>query len=248
MSTDYFILTKPSDPTISVGDDDENETIIFESKVCYILPRNLREDYVRDGLFEKHLIEWCKQFCNPEKNMLDIGAHTGTYSLSLCDCFKNVYSFEPQRMTYYALCGSVVLSNKSNIHCFNIGLGSPEQCGTKNLNIISNDGGGSSIHETHGINILKKEEIIINTLDNINISDIGFIKMDIEDNEYFAILGGLETLKRCSYPTILFEYNEPFEKNSLLFDFLIDLGYKIVAVRGTNNMYLASFATKTTPF
>jgi len=172
--------------------------------------------------------------------MLDIGAHTGTYSLSLSEFNKNVYCFEPQRMTYYALCGSVVLSNKTNIYCYNIGLGSQEQSGINNLNIISNDGGGSSIHEPYGFDILKKEEILTKTLDSLNISDIGFIKMDIEDNEYYAILGALESLKRSSYPTILFECNNP-EKNSRLFDSLLELGYEIITVSGTINMYLAVY-------
>lgn len=238
MSTNHFILTKPNVTTISVTDDRENETIFVDNKICYILPRNLTEYYVRGGLYEKSLIEWCKQFCKIDKNMLDIGAHTGTYSLSLCEYNKNVYCFEPQRMTYYALCGSVVLSNKTNIYCYNIGLGSPEQCGLNILNIISNDGGGSSIHEQPGVTILKKEEIIINTLDNMNISDIGFIKMDIEDNEYYAILGALESVKRSSYPTILFECNN-IEKNKRLFDLLLELGYEILPVSGTANMYIA---------
>jgi hypothetical protein len=44
------------------------------------------------------------------------------------------------------------------------GLGSTEQCGIQTLNIISDDGGGSTIHARD--NIISKEEITIKTLDD----------------------------------------------------------------------------------
>lgn len=93
-------------------------------------------------MFEKNLIEWCKQFCKKDQNILDIGAHSGTYTISLADYCKNVYAFEPQKMTFYSLCGSIALSNITNTTCLNYGLGSSEQVGKQILKIISADGGG----------------------------------------------------------------------------------------------------------
>ena len=58
-------------------------------------------------------------------------------------------------MTYYALCGSVVLSNCHNIECINYGLGSPDQVGYLDLNIISEDGGGSTVLDVPNINNIK---------------------------------------------------------------------------------------------
>ena len=69
--------------------------------------------------------------------MLDIGAHTGTYTVSLAQYCNHVYAFEPQKMTYYALCGSIALSNLTNVTCLNVGLGSNEQVGKQTLNIIT---------------------------------------------------------------------------------------------------------------
>jgi len=168
--------------------------------------------------------------------MLDIGAHTGTYALSLASKCKHVYAFEPQKMTYYALCGGVALSNLSNVTCMNIGLGSSEQIGTNTLKIVSNDGGGSSIHAT--TNILREEIIQIDRLDNLNLNDIGFIKMDVEDNELFVLQGGVNTLKQSGYPPILFECNDK-NQNSELFHFIEAMSYKIIAISGAHNMYLA---------
>ena len=119
----------------------------------------------------------------------------------------------------------------------NFGLGSPEQVGTNVLKIISQDGGGSSIHATS--DILKEETIQIDTLDNLHLSDIGFIKMDVEDNEFFVLQGAMKTLSLSGFPPILFECNDK-TKHGNLFDILKKMSYKIVTLSGVSNMYLAS--------
>jgi len=232
MSTHYFILSKPNG---SKTDDNTNNQIhsLIPNEV-HLLPLTNISYYAENGLFECQLIEWCKQFCHKDKVFLDIGAHSGTYSISLSAYAKHVYSFEPQKMTYYALCGSVALSNKDNITCLQYGLGSKSQVGKQTLKIVSNDGGGSSLHSTSGI--LREEQIQLNTLDSFELTDIGFIKMDVEENELYVLQGALQTLEQNQYPRILFESN--FE-NQPLFDFIKGLGYNIVTVGGCNNMYLA---------
>lgn len=237
MSTSYFLLMNSG--TKPVDEISEDQVYYPNSKNVYLLPRVNLEYYTKNGLFENYLIEWSKQLCSKDKAFLDIGAHTGTYTVSLASYCKHVYSFEPQKMTYYALCGSVALSNIDNVTCFNTGLGSNEQIGQQTLKIVSNDGGGSSIHAETGI--LKEETIQINTLDNFQLSNIGFIKMDVEENELHVLKGAMETLSRSNYPKILFESNsESFETPRTLFSYLTDvLKYNIVRIAGSNNMYLA---------
>ena len=244
-SCSYFILQKPNNKNIEVGNDDYNKVITIDNDNktynLYILPYNNLEYYKSNGLFEKGLIEWSKQFCSSDKNMLDIGAHTGTYAISLANLCNKVYAFEPQQMTYYALCGSVALSNIQNINCLKYGLGSSDQVGIQTLNIVSDDGGGSTLHGggsgSSSGNILKTENIEVKTLDRFNITNISFIKMDVEDNELNVLLGSLNTLKNSNYPKILFESNTYNEK---LFNFLKELKYNIIPISGFNNMFLAS--------
>jgi FkbM family methyltransferase len=239
----YFILQKPNNTNI--GNDDENKFITIDtnryntstSKNIYILPYNNLDYYKNYGLFEKNLIEWSKQFCSTDKNMLDIGAHTGTYAISLAHLCDKVYAFEPQQMTYYSLCGSVALSNIQNINCMKYGLGSESQVGLHTLHIVSDDGGGSTLHSGSNTNVLKTETIEVKTLDRFNITNISFIKMDVEDNELNVLLGSLNTLKNSNYPKILFESNTYNEK---LFNFLKDLKYNVVPINGFSNMFLAS--------
>jgi len=235
MSTSYFVLSKPEDKETS--NNDEDGVVLLQKKINYILPRTLITCYTENGLFESGLIDWCKQYCKKDKIVLDIGAHTGSYALSLAPYCEKVYAFEPQKMTYYALCGGVALSNMNNIECLNIGLGSTEQVGNMTLNIVSNDGGGSSVHNDNS-NVLATEEIKIDALDNLGISNISFIKMDVEDNEQYVLDGAKETLKKSNYPPILFECNDR-AKHQGLFDIIEELTYSVITINGVQNMYLA---------
>ena len=233
MSSKYFILTKPCDKDIC--DDEHNQIISLNSK-SFILPSCNINCYINNGLYEKYLISWAKILCSKDKNMLDIGAHSGTYSISLAEHCKHIYAFEPQKMTYYSLCGSVALSNITNVTCINYGLGSQEQIGMKTLNIISDDGGGSTLHNNN-YNVLKTEEIEIKTLDSFNIDNIGFIKIDVEDNELQVLEFAQNTLKKSNYPKILFEMNN---HNTKLIDFIKGLKYNIININNYGNMYLAT--------
>lgn len=237
MSTNYFILTKPLHQ--SVSNNDENQIITLKHKRVYILPHVNVEYYFKHGLFENTLIDWCSQFCKPDKLFLDIGAHTGTYAISLAPYCKTAYAFEPQKMTYYALCGSIALSNATNVIALNYGLGSEEQTTHKQtLNIVSHDGGGSTIHPDNQ-RVLRTEEIVVNTLDSLELDNIGFMKMDVENNELQVLQGARETLKRCQFPPFIFELNDASKHE--LTDYIRDeLKYKIIPIIGTSNMFLAA--------
>jgi len=236
-TTKYIILSK--DNRDSIQNNENNQIMFINKSLTYLLPSVNHDYYIRNGLFENSLIEWCKQFCNLDGAFLDVGSHTGTYAISLASCVKKVYAFEPQRMTYYALCGSVALSELHNVECIACGLGSEEQIGTRVLNLISHDGGGSTMQNTQQI-VLAKEMINVKKLDDIQIDEnICFIKMDVEGNELSVLKGGIETLKKNNYPKMIFESNY---ENIELFDFIRKtLGYNIINISGISNMFLATY-------
>ena len=232
----YIILTK--DEKNTVDDNRNNQVYMINKSQTYLLPSCLVNCYIQRGLFESNLIEWVKQYCSKDKIMLDIGAHTGTYAISLAPYSKKVLAFEPQKLTYYALCGSVALSSLENVDCFQYGLGSIEQEGEQKLNIVSEDGGGSTVVNTT-VNVIKHEIINVKTLDSLNLIEaISLIKMDVEENELEVLKGGILTIARCGYPNILFESNNA--ANVAIFDYLRTvMNYRIVRINGYSNMYLA---------
>lgn len=240
MSTQYFILAKS--PSQSIANNDENQVATFPRKTVYLLPQVNLDYYCKYGLFENQLIDWCMQFCRSDKIFLDIGAHTGTYSLALAHLCKSVYAFEPQRMTYYALCGGIALSNAQNVIAVHCGLGSHDQVGKKTLHIVSHDGGGSTIHTEPHQHVLRTEEIVIKTLDSYHLHDIGFMKLDVENNELDVLRGGWETIQRCGFPPFIFELNDTTTPHShKLTEYIREImGYKIIHISGSKNMYLAA--------
>jgi FkbM family methyltransferase len=145
-------------------------------------------------------------------------------------------------MTYYALCGGVALSQCQNVFCEKVGLGSPEQVGIQTLNIVSNDGGGSSLHATSGI--LRREKIVLKTLDgdfDFGGREIGFIKMDVEDNEIMVLQGAKTTIVASGRPAIVFESNDATKFREIQSYLIETLGYEaVVKINGTNNMFLAT--------
>jgi FkbM family methyltransferase len=237
--TKYFVLSRPADGRTDDNTDNHFLHLNPGKRHIHILPEINLDYYYKKGLFECQLIEWAKQFGgSSDKIFLDIGAHTGTYAISMSAHFQQVVAFEPQRSTYYALCGSVALSGLSDrITCHPFGLGSEDQVGDQSLKIVSVDGGGSSLAPSEHERVLREERIEIRTLDSLNMKNIGFIKMDVENNELNVLRGGLNTLLESGYPNILFESNGD---NPTLFGFLKEaLHYKIIPVRGVSNMYLA---------
>lgn len=238
MSTKYIILSKDSEDPIY--DNTKNQCFYINKPLTYLMPSINHVYYVEHGLFENSLIDWCKQYCNKNSVFLDIGAHTGSYAISLARYAKRVYAFEPQKMTYYALCGGVALSCITNVECCNYGLGDESQVGSLPLYIVSNDGGGSTVQSPDKDKIMATETIEIKTLDSMNITEpISFIKMDVEENELRVLKGAKQTLLRNNLPHILFEQND--KNNTSVQDYLRnEFGYTIVSIYGTSNMHLAA--------
>lgn len=76
------------------------------------------------------------------------------------------------------------------------------------------------------------------------IAPVNIIPGAARSTEY-VLLGAVETLKRSNYPPIVFEYNHDSNNNNYqdnqLFHYLKkDLGYNVIHLSGTSNMFLAS--------
>lgn len=236
----YFLLTKPHEGEIL--DIDKDQIIYLNQPKIMIIPREYIGHHSLYGIYESSLMTWIAQeFSSKDKLFIDIGAHTGTFSVNLAKHFKHVYAFEPQKMTYYALCGSVALSNIQNVTCIHSALGSQEQSNTGStiLYITSEDGGSSSMHRCLSQPIIQTEIVPIKTMDfyaEIFKKDIGVIKMDVENNEIHVLKGALKCIKNSDMPMIFFECSKP---EGEVFDYLHDLGYITSPISNYANMYLA---------
>lgn len=192
-----------------------------------------------------YLIDLYKDIA-PTKTFIDVGAHVGTYTITLGKLFKECYAFEADTHTYNILCANIALHNMSEkCHTFN----KPVADSIKNIIYTRLDecgGNNYCYNETqepvlkclyeHVANpeYIKKQSISIDTL---NIKDIGLMKIDVEGFELEVLKGCSKTISDNNNPPILIEswnvnVNYTNEQNTLisklqkeLFEYLRHLGY-----------------------
>lgn len=161
---------------------------------------------------ETHLVDWMKKknqivdgkltyqldkrndalkYVKNFRGAIDVGAHCGLWSMDLVNKFGVVHSFEPVALHRECFKRNVT---KNNAVLYPFALGEKEG----NISIhTSNTSSGDSWVNGDG-------DIPLKRLDDFDLHDIDFIKLDCEGYELFALRGGEETLKRCK-PCVIVE-------------------------------------------
>ena len=206
------------------------------------------------GIYEQPIIDWTCDALVPEgKDVIDIGAHCGIYTVALAKKVDRVHSFECSPKTFNYLCANIALRGLDyKVTKYNVALGSSD--GSTPYYIRDpRDGGGNGIckfayDEEKRTNSI---QVPVRTLDSFGLKNIGFIKLDVEGAEQQVLEGAVETLKANGYPKILFESWRPSQESlglpsvSLrenLFTFIRSLGYAIIPVSGWDEMFVAEHA------
>jgi FkbM family methyltransferase len=182
-------------------------------------------DCLRSGtLFEKFIVTFVKQFINPKGNILDLGANIGTHSIIYSNYTSGkVYSFEPQKTVFDILKKNIELNNCPNIIPYNFGASNVNKEFYMLANYEKKDNHGAfsineSLDEKSGLKVECK------IIDELDIQDVCYVKIDVEGHEYQALLGMKKLLERY-HPVIMIEiHDSSLTKNETII-FLIELGY-----------------------
>ncbi|HEY9003103.1 MAG TPA: FkbM family methyltransferase [Mucilaginibacter sp.] len=146
----------------------------------------------------------------------DVGANVGEYSLVLREYFPNaeIYSFEPVKNTFEKLAENTV---NSHINLHNIGFS--DKVGTGEIfNTVNSDNTEvASVYKDvfsgvfHDHNELVPMEFQMDTIDNFcrlnNITNIDFLKIDVEGHELSVLKGAENMLLNGQIKIIQFEIN-----------------------------------------
>ena len=152
-----------------------------------------------DGSYQgSHLTE-ALRFVTDFSVALDGGAHVGTWSRTLSSRFKQVVAVEPSGDTYEALCANMRQFGCANVDAKRAALG--DALGRVQMAIETK----AQAMENTGARFVKPgNDVIMLTIDGMDLQSLGFLKLDVEGSEYAALNGARDTLARCQ-PVVLFE-------------------------------------------
>lgn len=162
---------------------------------------------------EPEIFEFLDQYLKVGMIAIDIGSNIGLHSLFISKRIQPsglVYSFEPFAKSYKRLKEIIQNNSIQNIKIFNMALGIDKSKGEP-IEVI-NDSSKSFILPSVSSNNIKNSNFIeIVSLDsfvaNYSITNIDFLKIDVEGMEFKVLLGGNITLREIIPKLILMEIN-----------------------------------------
>lgn len=164
-----------------------------------------------------------------KRTAIDVGAHIGFWSHRLVNDFDYVHSFEPIPDHYECLQKNT--ESATNIKTHHMGVS--DMAGDLYFEQVFDNSGCSKISKTP-TNI----KVFVDSLDNTlkNISDVDFIKIDVEGWE-INVLQGAENILKNNDVTVFCEILNRHKQNSPVFAYMNSLGYNCVQQIAENYIF-----------
>ncbi|CAM0116894.1 FkbM family methyltransferase [Rhabdochlamydiaceae symbiont of Dictyostelium giganteum] len=204
------------------------------------------------GSYEQEEMQMIENLIGEKDVIFDIGAHLGWYSIQLAYLRKHatIYGFEPVAATYHLFKKNIELNELTNINYFNFGFSDKE----KMTNFYYSEAGSAiaSEQDIFEVNTLGTVECYLKRLDDFvldkKISQIDFIKCDVEGAEFLVLKGGQNSIKKFS-PILFLELVENWCNMfsytiQELIVFLFDLGYKMFEIQKGHLKELNAISTE----
>ena len=167
------------------------------------------------------------QLLGTDLTVLDVGANFGTYALALSrfvGATGRVHAFEPQRIIFNMLAGSVALNSLTNVFCYHLALGDregkleiPQFDYSQPLNFGSIEftaEQGEPLNQPRAHDPQRLEYVPMTTVDRFEFTHVHLMKIDAEGMEMQVLEGATDTLRRCR-PVIYLEFLKG-DKNALM--------------------------------
>lgn len=188
--------------------------------------------------YETDNFTFLRQYVKPGDQVLDIGAHIGLFAVSaaqLAGKSGKVYAFEPANETQQLLRHTISINDMQDvIQPYEAAVGSHTGKITFYVSDIKGDNSNSLVSYKDDRKLDAKEVDIFSIDDFVQqqqVKNLSFIKIDVEGAEYDALCGALNTLKNMKPVCIVAIHPEPIASkgDSLekIYDLIADCGYKI---------------------
>lgn len=202
----------------------------------YIDPvSNFGSSIIKNNYYEMDLLTSLKDILKEGDTFIDLGANEGFFSIVASKIVGNkgqVVSIEPQSRLQ-----KVITRNIEKNHAWNVGIFQRVISDSNGIAILQlapdmNTGSSGIVRMTKYMN--RTEEVIqlrlVDFIEQLNITKIDLLKIDIEGFEYEAVLGSKELFESGIVKNIALELHPLILKKrgkseSVIVDFLISVGY-----------------------
>ena len=197
----------------------KNEIISGKFGLKYKLP-NLKETIAfsifTDGIYEEENIRFIIQHLPLNSVLLDLGANIGSICLPIAKLRPDVriIAVEASPRVFSYLKENIEMNKVTNIDIVNIAL-SDNDGETISFYSPEEKFGKGSMSPVFTDKAETVKTITVDTLlKNKNISNVGFIKIDVEGYESFVFRGSEKLLSGDSKPPVLFEFADWAERQA----------------------------------
>jgi len=207
-------------------------TLTVEERLKLLVPPRL---YVRYKLAKEWVrgeaeIRILRLLVDRRRNAVDAGANKGTYTHAIARYARHVYAFEPNPKMF------AILKRTAGRNVTPSPIALSDRSGEAELR-IPRYGKGSFSNQGASLSTVKVNEDYASTtvrtsrLDDLGLSDIGFLKIDVEGFEREVLDGARQTIAR-DHPTLLIELEEKHTRVP------IEQSLAAVAALGYRGLYL----------
>jgi FkbM family methyltransferase len=166
----------------------------------------------KGGIYEHYIFDYIREKIDIKgKNIIDIGANFGFHTLEFAELVEHghVFSFEPQKLVYYQLCGNIILNGFDNVTAFNEALSDEfDKLRMENLQYHSKDTINIGNAHLNAYADIAYNEVVVRPLDSYNFENVSVIKIDVQGYEPKVLDGAIETINK-NKPTIFIEVEAP---------------------------------------
>lgn len=182
-----------------------------------------------------------QSLCGPGDVVVDAGANIGAYTIPLAAHVGPagvVYAFEPFRKLFQLLCANAAANGLGNVHAVHAALGAThERLRVRSPDLSTFNLPSSMQVRNQGYSQAERnwtlyyepdtfEDVVVTTVDSLQLSALKLLKVDVEDMEVEVIAGARETLQRLR-PWVWAENARLFERGDQAFvEALGALGYE----------------------
>ena len=199
-------------------------------------------------IWEPHMHVIFEKYINKNSVVIEGGCHIGTHTIKIAELCKYVHAFEPLPESHKLLNKNILINKIDNVSTYLLGLSNKVEETTFAWCEADAPGCAGLNNNPMGIPIYSKHmdngnKVKLTTIDELNLDQLDFIKLDVEGYESLVIKGALKTIAKFK-PIITMEIWEN-HFGSINFDYakktfanLLNIGYKMEHISGPDFLFI----------